>query len=209
MAKIPQFLANLVSDAVGWSVQAVDNAFMGFYAHMRQNARRLTRLGFALLPLMMLLVGSCKVSEVTDGFAGKDQTAQFRAALFPDSIAVKGDFYRPAGGYIVRAQSFVEGEPAALSRLTEKEIGYMFGKPSMERKDAEARVWQYRTESCAVDFFFYDSGENDGNPVTYVDYRLGIDLDPEAAPREEPLTERSQSKCLRRIVRGDFEPFNG
>lgn len=182
---------------------------MGFYGHMRQNARRLTRLGFALLPLMMLLVGSCKMSEVTDNFTGKDETARLRTALFPDRHVVKNEAYRPAGGYVLRAQKFVEGQPEALSRLTEKEIGYLFGKPSMERKDAEARVWQYRTDTCAVDVFFYESGAEDGSPVSFVDYRIGADLDPEAAPRDEPLTERGQSKCLRRIVRGDFEPFNG
>lgn len=192
----------------GWIIQAADAAFMGLYAHARRNARRLTRLGIALLPLMMLLVGSCKVSQVSDSFAGQDKVAQLRTALFPDRAAFRGQDYRPAGGYVLRARSFVAGDPAALASLTEKEIAYLFGKPALERRDADARVWQYRAENCAVDFFFYDAGGKDGNPVSYVDYRLGQDLDPEAAPRAEPVPDRGRSKCLRRIA-GGFAAFSG
>ena len=183
---------------------------MALYRHMRRNARRLTRLGFALVPLMMLLVGSCKVSEVSDNFTGQEKMAQLRSALFPDRAVERDGSYTPAGGYVSRAQKFVESDPAALTRLTEQEIGFMYGKPSMERKDADARVWQYKTASCVVDFFFYD--DKDGraeSPVSYVDFRLKQDLDAATAPRTEPVSERGQGKCLKRIVSGSFDSFKG
>lgn len=187
----------------------VDDEFMALYFHARRNARRMARLGFAMLPLMMLLVGSCKVSEVSDNFSGAGKTAQLRAALFPDRAVQQGE-YHPAGGYVSRALRFVEGSPESLKRLTEQEIGYLYGKPSMERKDADARVWQYRTEACVVDFFFYDDKDGrDESPVSYVDYRMKQDLDPEAEPRTQPLSERGQSKCLKKIAGGDFQPVGG
>ena len=54
--------------------------------------------------------------------------------------------------------------------LTAREVSYLFGKPSMTRKDADARIWQYKTDACTVDFYFY-GGESDAAPVAYVDYR--------------------------------------
>lgn len=183
---------------------------MAFYCHMRRNARRLTRLGFALVPLMMLLVGSCKVSEVSDTFTGQEKASQLRAALFPDRAASHNGGYMPAGGYVSRAQKFVEGDPKALTRLTEQEIGFMYGKPTMERKDADARVWQYKTAACVVDFFFYDDKDGrDESPVSYVDFRLKQDLDGATAPRTEPVSERGQGKCLKRIVSGSFASTRG
>ena len=197
-------------DWAGWLIGLVDGAFMGFYSQTRRNARRLTRLGIALLPLMMLLVGSCKTSQVSDNFLGQTKTAQFRAALFPDRVTAQGTDYHPASGYVSRAQKFVEGDPNALSRLTEQEIGYLFGKPSMERKDADARIWQYKASGCVVDFFFYDDkNAKNASPVSYIDYRLKADLEPGSAPRSEPVTAHSQSKCLRKIATGDFPTFGG
>lgn len=179
---------------------------MGFYWHVRRNARRLSRLLLAMLPLMVLLVGSCKTSEVTDNFARKNDVTQLRAALFPDRVETAD--YHPAGGYVARAQDFVQSNPAALTKLTEQEIGFLFGKPSMERKDADARIWQYKTPSCVVDVFFYGD-HNAQDPVSYVDYRIKADLEQGAAPRTEPLPQQNQSKCLRKIVRGDFDSYRG
>ncbi|MBL8712684.1 MAG: hypothetical protein JNM12_07275 [Alphaproteobacteria bacterium] len=188
----------------GYVVGAVDEAFMGFYWHVRRNARRLSRLMLAMLPLMVLLVGSCKTSEVTDNFAHKNDVTQLRAALFPDRVETPD--YHPAGGYIARAQDFVQSNPAALTKLTEQEIGFLFGKPSMERRDADARIWQYKTPSCVMDVFFYGG---DQSPVSYIDYRIKADLEQGSAPRTEPLGVRNQSKCLRKIVGGDFDSYRG
>jgi len=197
------------------AVALVDTAYMGFYQQVRISARRISRVLFALLPLMMLLVGSCKTSQVTDSFSTGTETAQFRAALFPDRPVeqVQDAAYQPANGYVNRARDYIEGDPSALMRLTEAEVGYLFGKPTMERKDADARIWQYKTKSCVVDFFFYDDADAKGvktaRPVSYVDFRLKEDLQQGSAARLEPVPASSQSQCIEKIVSGDGFSFTG
>lgn len=173
---------------------------MAFYAHMRRNARRIARLMIAFLPLMMLLVGSCKTSQTSgmnELFTGMDQ---LRAALFPDRVIARDVNYQPAPGFVSRARGYVEGNPASLQHLTEQEIGFIFGQPAMKRKDADARIWQYKSGACVVDFYFYDQpGQKNESAVAYVDFRLKNDLVPGSAPRMEPVALQSQSKCLHRI----------
>lgn len=180
-------------------VAAADSLFMAFYAHMRRNARRITRLVIAFLPLMMLLVGSCKTSQtgVTTFVTGMDQ---LRAALFPDRAIARDADYHPAAGYVARARGFVVGDPAALEHLTQEDIGFIFGQPAMQRKDADARIWQYKSGACVVDFYFYDQPGQKEASVAYVDFRLKTDLIPGSAPRSEPVTLQSQSKCLKKIA---------
>ncbi|MEZ0225268.1 MAG: hypothetical protein ACAH83_11995 [Alphaproteobacteria bacterium] len=181
---------------------AADRAFMAFYAHVRSNAKRITRLVIAFLPLMMLLVGSCKTSQtsgIENIIAGMDD---LRAALFPDRVIARdvGE-YQPAAGYVARARGYVEGKPESLTHLTEQEVRYMFGAPTMQRHDADARVWQYRSGACVVDFYFYDQpGVTNESAVAYVDFRLKNDLIPGSAPRTEPVDVKNQSKCLKRIA---------
>ncbi len=188
----------------------VDAAFMGFYLHVRRNTKRITRLLVAFLPLMMLLVGSCKTSEVVENIIGEHRVAQFRAALFPDQSLTGDADYHPASGYVARARDYVENDPASLMRLTQSEVGYLFGKPTMQRKDADAKIWQYKTKSCVVDFFFYDDKAIGGDaPVSYVDFRLKADLEPGSAARMDGVSEGSQTKCIEKIVSGDSFGFNG
>jgi hypothetical protein len=187
-------------DPAATLLAAVDNLYMAFYAHMRQNARRIMRLVIAFIPLMMLLVGSCKTqtSAVTDLFAGVDQV---RAALFPDRAIARDAAYHPAAGFVSRARGYVEGNPSSLQHLTEQEIRFMFGPPAMQRRDADARIWQYKSGACVVDFYFYDQpGQKGESAVAYVDFRLKDDLIPGTAPRTAPVELRSQSKCLKRIA---------
>lgn len=172
---------------------------MGFYAHIRRNAKRMTRLAVAFLPLMMLLVGSCKTqsSGMNDIFTGMDE---LRNALFPDRVIARDADYHPAAGFVTRARGYVEGDPASLQHLTEQEIKFMFGEPAMKRRDADARIWQYQGGACVVDFYFYDDASHKGqSAVAYVDFRLKNDLQGEA-PRVETISLRSQSKCLKRIA---------
>ena len=157
-------------DVYGHLAALLDGIFMFFYKHVYHNARRITRLAIAFLPLMMLLVGSCKTSEAPAAYGSNAGPEQFRTALFPDRVNFTGDAYYPAAGYIDRARRYVSGSPEAIEFLTGTEIAYLFGEPGMERHDADARVWQYQTENCTVDFFFY--GEAGGSTVSYVDYRL-------------------------------------
>jgi hypothetical protein len=189
-------------DPAGLLVDAVDGAFMGLYQQARSNASRITRLGLTLVPLMMLLVGSCKTesASVYDGAqAGVDY---FRAALFPDRVLARDAAdYAPAAGYVARAQDFVAGDPATLMRLTEQEVTYLYGKPTMERRDADAKIWQYRSRACVVDFYFYEQkGREKESSVAFVDYRLKGDLVPGTPANDNPVTGRHQQRCLKKLA---------
>ena len=177
-----------------------DRAFMALYAHARRNARRIMQLMMAFVPLLMLLVGSCKTSELPGSYGSNAGPDQFRVALFPDRVNYTGADYYPARGYISRAQTYVAGVPQALMQLTEQEIGYLFGTPTVERRDADARVWQYRGKACVVDIYFYqEKGRDKGYSVTHVDFRpskpgtLVDDVQQDAI--------ENQSSCIRTLVR--------
>lgn len=151
---------------------AADRMFMGFYGEVRKNARRISHLMITLLPLMMLLVGSCKTSELPGSYGGNASADQFRLALFPDRMLAGDTLYQPAAGYVSRAQKYIAGNPESLKLLTEQEVTFLFGRPDMERRDANAAIWQYTSDSCVIDFFFYDEpGLEDESRVAYVDQR--------------------------------------
>lgn len=175
-----------MDDPYVWIIGAADRALMSFYRHARDNARRIVRIVIAFIPLIMLLVGSCKTSEMPGAYGSNAGAEQFRIALFPDRVNFEGSDYKPAAGYVSRAQTYIEGDPAALMRLTEAEVGYLFGQPTQKRRDADAQIWQYKTEACVVDFYFY--GQDDGRPVSYIDYRP-------AGGKPAP-----QAKCLEKMI---------
>lgn len=183
-------------------VKTADRGFMLFHRQVRRAAHFVV----ALLPLMMLLVGSCKTSQLPWSYGSNAGPEQFRTALFPDRVNYQGAHYYPAAGYISRAQSFVAGTPDNLMLLTQQEIGYLFGKPSLHRQDADAEVWQYKTRSCVVDFYFYDTDRKQGqSPLVYADMRLKEEMVPGSLPRKTPLSEQEKSDCLHDVVSGGFQ----
>jgi len=178
-------------------VSLLDEGFMLFYRHVRRNARRITNLVVTLVPLMALLVGSCKTSQTSDNIYGVNiygvQTGaqQFQAALFPDQASFHGVHYTPAAGYVSQARDFVEAMPQTMMMLTRDDIGYLFGKPSFHRRDADAEVWQYKTGACVVDFYFYGKKQ-----LSYVDARR---------KDQSPASGHEESKCLHNIDKKDFD----
>lgn len=174
-------------------VSILDDSFMLFYRHVRRNARRITNLVVTLVPLMALLVGSCKTSQTSQSMLHKAVTnaQQFQAALFPDRANFQGARYIPAAGYIAQARNYVEKIPQSMMMLSREEIGYIFGKPSFHRRDADAEVWQYKTAGCVVDFYFY--GEKQ---VSYIDARR---------KDQTRATASEETNCLRNIERTDFD----
>lgn len=168
----------------------MDEALLQFYKH----ARRVVRFAISVLPIMVLLVGSCKTSLLPAAYGGSAQPEQFRIALFPDQVNFKGMNYYPAEGYITRAQKYVSGAPDALNMLTQQEVTYILGKPSMTRRDADAEVWQYKSRACIVDVYFYKAqGKQAPSAVSYVDMRP-------AQLTGTALSGRMKSKCVSNIV---------
>lgn len=185
-------------------VDMLDRAMLSLYAGVRRNSRRIVRFVVVLLPLMLLLVGSCKTSTPeTAAYQPLAAEDRFRTALFPDRVNFTGMSYYPAEGYIARARSYVSDDPETLSMLTEQEITYLFGKPTMARKDAQASVWQYKTGTCVVDFYFYDQpGLEDESRVSFVDVRrIGKD----GRMQFKTVSEARKSDCFETVIdEGDF-----
>lgn len=177
-------------------VAVADRALMIFYAQAARKIRGVFSIFVALIPLAMLLVGSCKTAEMPGAYGGNSGDAQFRTALFPDRVHAVAGEYKPAAGYVSRARKYVSAAPESLTRLTVEEVTYLFGKPTMKRRDAEALVWQYKARGCVVDFYFYQEGPAPA-PVSYVDFRgseFGADVD------------ENHAACLGRIASGDVAP---
>lgn len=152
----------------------------------------------AIIPLAMLLVGSCQTAQLSNVYGSASMSEQFRIALFPDSAKITPVAYYPAGAYISRARDYVEGNPAALMLLTDREVGYIFGQPTLQHRDADASIWQYQTNACVVDLYFYDDDASNGSRVAHVDYRLK-----EEAVQNSVLTPTIQSDCLEEVDGGD------
>jgi len=204
------YAENILRQLPGSTLIAVaDEALLLLYGHIRRNSRRLTRMIVTVLPLMVLLVGSCKTSQMSWTFGNNAEPEQFQTALFPDRVNFHGAHYYPAAGYISRAQMFVVGQPQSLMMLTQQEIGYLFGKPTLHRQDADAEVWQYKAGGCVVDFYFYDEkGARGRSRLSYVDVRLKDELVPGSSPRAVPVSVREQSECLDDVVSQDFFSTN-
>jgi len=166
----------LSHDAFTSAVHVLDESFMQFYRHVC----RITRLVITLMPLLAVLVGSCKTSQTGDNMYSVTASAQeLRTILFPDRAGFNG---------VSRARNFVEAMPQAMLLMTRDEIGYLFGKPTFHRHDADAEVWQYKTGGCVVDFYFYGQ-----KPVSYIDARH---------KDQTPASASEESGCLHNIQQG-------
>ena len=159
--------------------------------------RRGAELVLTIVPLMLLLVGSCKTADLPGAYGGSAGADQFRIALFPDQVRVKdSEMYKPARGYVQRAQTYVSGAPETLEMLTAREVSYLFGEPKFQRKDAiaKASVWQYSHGECVVDFYFYDDAGNAAQPaVSYADVRQRNDA--------HQLSGDAETDCLRAVMK--------
>ncbi len=188
-------------------IAALDQTLMSVYGLTGVNARRLARFALALLPLMVLLVGSCKTPEIQSRIVESTRSEQLRNALFPDRASHLTDArYTPAAGYISQARTFIADQPQSLMMLTQQEIRYLFGKPTLHRQDADAEVWQYKANGCVVDFYFYDDQNRTGQSQTsYVDFRMQDELVPGSAARAQPISTGEKSDCLHSVLsRGAF-----
>src|SRR4051812_21082852 len=88
-------------------IRLADRGFMALYRQAGESTRRLIHLTLALLPLMALLVGSCKMSQMPWAYGSSANPEEVQTALFPDRINHEGARYYPAAGYILQAQGYV------------------------------------------------------------------------------------------------------
>lgn len=58
-----------------------------------------------------------------------------------------------------------------LNGLNRKEIFDLLGQPRFQRQDNPALIWQYQTEFCALDIFFYSLEKESNFQVNYFETR--------------------------------------
>lgn len=49
-------------------------------------------------------------------------------------------------------------DPPPLIGLASREVESLFGRPRFVRRDGPAQIWQYGTDACTVNLFFYREG---------------------------------------------------
>ena len=159
------------------NVHTANITFTPFYSSIACYVHRIISLLVTLV--MIFMVGGCKASATTNNTSIAVIPAQeLQAFLFPNRTAAD----------VSRARNFVEDRPQTMLMLTRDQIGYMFGKPSFHRHDADAEVWQYKTGGCVVDFYFYGQ-----KPVSYIDARH---------KDQTPASASEESGCLHNIQQG-------
>lgn len=86
---------------------------------------------------------------------------------------------------------FVPINISTLENLSQKELVTKIGKPEMIRSEGPAEIWQYRSDRCALDAFFYPQGKSKTPKLVHFLARLR-NGEGDIAPQS----------CLDEIVRG-------
>jgi hypothetical protein len=157
------------------------------------------------LPFMLLsvfLVGSCKTNMSPAAYGSNTTDEAFRLALFPDQILAADDkAYKPAEGYIQTAQSYIAGDINSLKRLGDQEIKHIFGAPSFNWAQDKGELWQYQTEDCVLDVYFFDGQTSsahtadESRKVSYFEIRN----------RAHPKADQGISSVIQQFFGGDAE----
>lgn len=70
--------------------------------------------------------------------------------------------------------SAADRNPQRLLRMNPRSLATLLGKPQFVRREADARVWQYRSESCVLDVFLYHVAAT--HEVTHFEFRPATTL---------------------------------
>ncbi len=112
--------------------------------------------------LSSVLVGSCKTSELSDNKNNK-------YSLMPE---VRSNKYTPAKGYSHTARKFISKNPDALLHMTEMQVKYLLGSPQIKWQESPAEIWQYRSDECTLDIYFYDNKTTNTPPTLRAEKKL-------------------------------------
>ena len=158
----------------------------------------MTLLWSAILIIAMLLVGSCRTSEVSATYRGSDNHDKVRNILFPAEQSAKA--------HITVARNYLKNHPDIMIHLTDKDILEILGQPEIQRHEEAADIWQYAGNECVVDIYFYnESIKSDKRFASYYEIRstkevLDVNQDSSDDVIKEQKRKYGQKDCLDRIV---------
>lgn len=88
--------------------------------------------------------------------------------------------------------------------LSQEEIQTLLGQPSAVADRPPAKVWEYRSENCVVDIYFYlDVGRN---AFYALHYGSPVPTSSDTAPAATPNAQDAADRCLHRVYNAHREP---
>ncbi|MBM85406.1 MAG: hypothetical protein CMM47_05235 [Rhodospirillaceae bacterium] len=117
----------------------------------------------------MLVLGGCtglhtdSGSQSASAHAGTSNSSSQRDNGRVDNLPSD-----PAEVHVVSPFTGAERDPQRLLRMGGGKVTSILGTPKFVRREASARVWQYRTVSCVLNLYFYN--EADGLRVVYYQF---------------------------------------
>ena len=115
--------------------------------------RRRPRAPTVLAAVLALTAAACDGSGLLDFLDGTEsaETETAAGAPAPGRTAAPEGAAPPA-----RTFSRAELDPERLLNLPGGAVSDILGPPAFVRREAEARVWQYRAPECVLDLYLYD-----------------------------------------------------
>jgi len=156
------------------------------------------RIGLMFIFLNICLVGSCRTGDLQKAFAAENSTEIIRLAALNPTAGV-GSFAQNRSlsssvGYLNTIKEYISNAPEILLKLTQNQIGLIFGEPILVRQDAQAKVLQYQKGSCVLDLYFYQNTTTGDVPMTH--YELREQFEPFATSQ----TESTPQDCLKDLL---------
>lgn len=114
------------------------------------------RLGAHLGVLMVLILFGCETPD--NGLSAKKPSVPAKATDADGTVTkVKPQKTVVAPATIVTPPlNARDRDPRRLLHMNDKRVSSLLGAPQFVRKEAAARVWQYREKGCVLDLFLYD-----------------------------------------------------
>ena len=127
----------------------------------------------AILPLLFFIAG---LFLIKTGFFAQptlDNSAQAAAIsaaqIAPHAGNKPGNFGDKLAYWNKKRQikSYFQNDSEKIYDLKDHDIRFLFGAPNLQRKEGTARMIQYQSGQCVMDFYYYDQK----NTISYYEIR--------------------------------------
>ena len=132
------------------------------------------RIGVTLGALLLVTVQACETHQPDSASV---ETADALVVVAPPTAPPVSSADSPRQASIsppAPALSAADRNPRRLLRMSPQDLSVLLGKPQFVRREAEARVWQYRSEACVLDVFLYHVEAT--HEVTHFEFRPATTL---------------------------------
>jgi len=132
--------------------------------------------GATIGAMLLLTVQACQTPQ--PGSTSDDRAAATTGTVAPISSAApkepKDSSKQAVAPPSTPLLSAEDRDPRRLLRMNRQSLATLLGKPQFVRREADARVWQYRSEACVLDLFLY--GVATAHEVIHYEFRPATTL---------------------------------